>query len=113
MGAEAVRGAQSVGVVSTVKHFSLTSNETNRHSWNAAIDEAAHRESALLAFQIAIERGRPGSVLCAYNLVNGPKACGSDHLLKTAPKQDGGYKDRVVIELAAVLGQASANKGSR
>src|SRR3546814_10952346 len=52
MGAEAVRGAQSVGVVSTVKHFSLNSNETNRHSCTAQIDEAAPRQSDRLAFQI-------------------------------------------------------------
>ena len=36
-----------------------------------ALDEAALRESDLLAFQIAIERGNPGSVMCAYNKVNG------------------------------------------
>src|SRR3546814_14210362 len=104
MGAEAVLGAQSAGVVSTVKHFSLNSNETNRHSWNAEIDEAAHRESDLLAFQIAIERGRPGSVMCAYNLVNGQKACGSDHLLNKVLKQDGGYKGWLMSDWGAVSG---------
>src|SRR3546814_14465047 len=92
MGAEAGRGGLSVGDVVTVKHFSLKSNETNRHRWNAEIDEAAHRESDLLAFQIAVERGRPGSVMCAYNLVNGQKACGNDHLLNKVLKQDWGYK---------------------
>lgn len=92
MGAEAVKGAQSAGVVSTVKHFSLNSNETNRHTWNATIGEATHRESDLLAFQIAIEKGDPGSIMCAYNLVNGDKACGNDHLLNTVLKGDWGYK---------------------
>lgn len=111
MGAEAVKGAQSVGVISTIKHFSLNSNETNRHTWNAEIDEAAHRESDLLAFQIAIERGRPGSIMCAYNLVNGEKACGSDHLLNTVLKKDWRYKGWVMSDWGAVSGVDFAIKG--
>ncbi|OWQ99974.1 glycosyl hydrolase [Sphingopyxis witflariensis] len=111
MGAEAVRGAQSAGVVSTVKHFSLNSNETNRHTWNAEIDDAPHRESDLLAFQIAIERGRPGSVMCAYNLVNGEKACGNDHLINTVLKRDWRYKGWVMSDWGAVSGADFAIKG--
>lgn len=111
MGAAAVQGAQSAGVVSTVKHFSLNSNETNRHTWNAEIDEAAHRESDLLAFQIAIERGRPGSIMCAYNLVNGQKACGNDHLLNRVLKRDWRYKGWVMSDWGAVSGADFALKG--
>ena len=111
MGAEAVRGAQSAGVVSTVKHFSLNSNETNRHTWNAEVDEAAHRESDLLAFQIAIERGKPGSVMCAYNLVNGHKACGNDHLLNAVLKRDWRYRGWVMSDWGAVSGADFAIKG--
>lgn len=111
MGAEAAMGAQSVGVVSTVKHFSLNSNETNRHTWNAEVDEAAHRESDLLAFQIAIERGQPGSVMCAYNIVNGEPACGSDHLLNTVLKKDWRYKGWVMSDWGAVSSADFAIKG--
>lgn len=111
MGAEAARGAQSAGVVSTVKHFSLNSNETNRHTWNAEIDEAAHRESDLLAFQIAIERGQPGSIMCAYNIVNGEKACGNDHLLNSVLKKDWRYKGWVMSDWGAVSSADFAVKG--
>lgn len=111
MGGAAVLGAQSAGVVSTVKHFSLNSNETNRHTWNAEIDDAAHRESDLLAFQIAIERGKPGSVMCAYNLVNGDKACGNDDLLNTVLKRDWRYKGWVMSDWGAVSGADFAVKG--
>ena len=100
-GAE-VRGAQDAGVISTVKHFALNSNETNRHTWNAVIDPAALRESDLLAFQIAIERGQPGSIMCSYNLVNGAKACGNDYLLNTVLKRDWGYKGWVMSDWGAV-----------
>ena len=54
---EAIAGIQGEGVISTIKHFSLNCNETNRHWLDAIIDPAAHRESDLLAFEIAIERG--------------------------------------------------------
>ena len=86
IGGAAIRGTQDAGVISTTKHFAFNSNETNRHSWNVTIDEAAGRESDLLAFQIAIEQGQPGSVMCAYNLVAGDRACGNDYLLKTVLK---------------------------
>lgn len=111
MAGEAIRGTQSEGVVSTVKHFSLNAQETQRHTLDARIDEAAHRESDLLAFQLAIERGQPGSVMCAYNRVNGPYACGSDHLLNTVLKRDWGYKGWVMSDWGAVHDVAYFNAG--
>ena len=76
MAAESVNGIQSQGVISTVKHYSLNCNETNRHWLDAVIDPDAHRESDLLAFEIAIERAQPGAVMAAYNKVNGDYAVG-------------------------------------
>jgi beta-glucosidase len=102
MASEAVLGTQSQGVISTVKHFSLNANETNRHWLDAVIDPAAHRESDLLAFQIAIERGQPGSIMCAYNKVNGVYACDSDDLLDRVLKQAWGYKGWVMSDWGAV-----------
>src|SRR5690606_35824371 len=61
LAAEQVSGIQSQGVVSTLKHYTLNCNETNRHWLDAIIDPDAHRESDLLAFQVAIERSQPGS----------------------------------------------------
>ena len=102
MGAEAVKGTQSEGVISTVKHYALNSNETNRHWLNAVMDPAADRESDLLAFQIAIERSHPGSVMCGYNKINGDYACGNDHLLNDVLKKAWGYKGWVMSDWGAV-----------
>ena len=66
-----IEGVQSRHIISTIKHFALNAQETDRVVLDARIDPAAARESDLLAFEIAIERGRPGSVMCAYNQVNG------------------------------------------
>ncbi len=102
MAGESIRGVQSNHIVSTVKHFALNPQETLRTTVNARIDEAALRESDLLAFEIAIERGRPGSVMCAYNKVNGDWACENDFLLNQVLKRDWGYKGWVMSDWGAV-----------
>ncbi|MFX7540776.1 glycoside hydrolase family 3 N-terminal domain-containing protein, partial [Acinetobacter baumannii] len=84
----AIDGIQSNQMISTIKHFALNGQETGRKIVDTRISEAAARESDLLAFQIGIEQGKPGSVMCAYNLVNGAPACGNDWLLNTVLKQD-------------------------
>jgi beta-glucosidase len=98
----AIAGIQSQGVVSTVKHFALNDQETLRHSLDARADEAALRESDLLAFEFAIERGAPGSVMCAYNRVDGDYACGSDVLLNQVLKHDWKYRGWVMSDWGAV-----------
>ncbi|WP_082584749.1 glycoside hydrolase family 3 protein [Caulobacter sp. Root655] len=99
---ESIRGVQSQGVISTIKHFALNAQETLRMTVDARIDPAAHRESDLLAFEIGIERGQPGSVMCAYNQVNGAYACGNDPLLNGVLKGDWAYKGWVMSDWGAV-----------
>lgn len=96
-----VRGIQSNRIVTTLKHFAFNDQETGRGSVNVAIDEAAARTSDLLAFQIAIEQGRPGSVMCSYNRVNGVHACESDWLLNQVLKHDWGFKGYVMSDWSA------------
>ncbi|MDP3749989.1 MAG: beta-glucosidase [Phenylobacterium sp.] len=105
---EAIRGAQSNDIVCTLKHFALNDQETCRHVVDARIDEGALRESDLLAFQIAIERGDPGSVMCAYNRVNGEWAGENDFLLNQVLKRDWGYAGWVMSDWGAVHTTAKA-----
>ncbi|MBW4330396.1 beta-glucosidase [Stakelama sp. CBK3Z-3] len=97
-----IAGIQSNNIVSTVKHFAINSQETGRMVADARIDEAALRMSDLLAFQIAIEKGNPGSVMCAYNKVNGDYACANKHLLTDVLKKDWGYRGWVMSDWGAV-----------
>lgn len=101
LGAEAVNGIQDEGVISTLKHFTLNCNETNRHWLDAVIDTAAHRESDLLAFQIAIERSQPGAIMSSYNKVNGTYVGASRHLLQEVLKGDWGYPGWVMSDWGA------------
>ncbi len=111
MAGEEVRGTQDQHVISTVKHFAINSNETNRQTLNARIARSAARESDLLAFEIAIERGRPGAVMCSYNKVNGAYACGNAWLLNTVLKHDWGYPGWVMSDWGAVHGTDYALRG--
>ncbi|MGR6330271.1 beta-glucosidase [Sphingomonas sp. XXL09] len=103
-----IAGVQSNRIVSTVKHFALNSQETGRMVVDARIGEADLRMSDLLAFEIAIETGRPGSVMCAYNKVNGDWACENKHLLTDVLKRDWGYRGWVMSDWGAVHSTAKA-----
>src|SRR5690606_6886476 len=94
-------GIQSQGVISTLKHYTLNCNETNRHWLDAIIDPDAHRESDLLTFQIAIERSQPGSIMSGYNKINGEYAGGNGHLLNEVLKGAWGYKGWVMSDWGA------------
>ena len=103
-----IAGVQSNHIVSTIKHFALNAQETGRMVLDAQIDEASLRESDLLAFQIAIETGKPGSVMCAYNKVNGDWACENDFLLNQVLKRDWGYQGWVMSDWGGVHSTAKA-----
>jgi beta-glucosidase len=111
LGGETVRAIQDQHVMSTVKHYALNAQETQQSAIGVNISEAAARESDLLAFEIAIERGNPGAVMCAYNHFNGPFACGSDFLLNKVLKQDWGYPGFVMSDWGATHAVADALAG--
>ncbi len=102
LGGAAIAGVQSQHVLSTVKHFALNAQETGRHAVDGRIADDAFRMSDLLAFELAIEQGKPGAVMCAYNRVNGAPACGSDYLLNRVLKQDWRYPGFVMSDWGAV-----------
>ena len=102
LAAAAVRGVESNHIVSTVKHFALNAQETGRTILNARMDEAALRESDLLAFEIAVKDGRPGSVMCAYNKVNGDWSCENRFLLTKVLRDDWKYPGWVMSDWGGV-----------
>ena len=101
LAAEQVNGIQSQNVISTLKHYTLNCNETNRHWLDARIDPDAHRESDLLTFQVAIERSQPGSIMSGYNKINGEYAGGNHHLLNEVLKGAWGYQGYVMSDWGA------------
>lgn len=106
-----IAGIQSNEIVSSIKHFALNGQETGRKFVDVQIDDASARESDLLAFQIGIEIGQPGSVMCAYNQVNGEQGCASEYLLNDVLKDDWGYRGWVMSDWGAVPGLYAAWNG--
>ena len=97
-----VAGIQSNHIISTAKHYALNDLETGRKGHDARIDIASARMSDLLAFQFAVERGDPGSVMCSYNKINGDFACENDWLLNKVLKGDFGFRGYVMSDWGAV-----------
>ena len=97
-----IAGIESNHIISTTKHYALNDLETGRKGHDARIDPAAARMSDLLAFEFAIERGNPGSVMCAYNKVNGDFSCENDWLLNKVLKGDFGFRGYVMSDWGAV-----------
>ena len=111
LAAESINGIQAEGVISTIKHYSLNCNETNRHWLDAIIDPAAHRESDLLAFEIAIERAQPGSVMTGYNKINGDYAGGNSVLIQGVLKGAWDYPGWVMSDWGGTPGWQAALQG--
>jgi beta-glucosidase len=109
---EEAHGIQSNHLLTTVKHFALNDQESGRFTLNAIIDEEAARESDLLGFEVAIEHGAPGAVMCAYEKYNGVYACENSFLLNTVLKHDWAYPGWVLSDWGAVHSTVdSANNG--
>ncbi len=102
MAGAAVAGVQSNHIISTVKHYALNAQETGRNVLDAQADRDALHESDLLAFRIAIEEGRPGSVMCAYNKVNGTYACENRWLLTDVLRGEWAYPGFVMSDWGGV-----------
>lgn len=104
----AVKGIQEQRIVATVKHFAINDLETGRNTHSADIDPVALRESDLLAFEIAIAHGDPGSVMSAYNRVNGVYAGEDAWLLTDVLKKEWGFKGFVMSDWGGVHSGAKA-----
>ncbi|HWU50828.1 MAG TPA: glycoside hydrolase family 3 C-terminal domain-containing protein [Asticcacaulis sp.] len=111
MAGSLIAGIQSTHMVSTMKHFAVNDQESQRTTVDVTISPEAMRQSDLLAFEFTYEKGHPGSVMCSYNLVNGRWACENEYLLQKTLKRDWGFKGYVMSDWGAVHSTADAVNG--
>jgi beta-glucosidase len=103
-----IAGTESNRIISTIKHYALNDQETDRNTANVIIDRAQAHMSDLLAFRIAIEQSNPGSVMCSYNKVWGDYACESAYLLTDVLRTQWGWRGYVMSDWGATHSTAKA-----
>lgn len=86
-----IRGVQSEGVIASAKHFAVNSIEDTRHDVDVTVGERTLREIYLPHFRRAVQEAQVGSVMSAYNQVNGFYCDLSTHLLRDILKDEWGF----------------------
>jgi beta-glucosidase len=102
MGAALIRGEQSTGVGSSLKHFAGNNQETDRFTMSSDIDERTLHELYLPAFERAVTEAQPATVMCAYNKLNGTYCSQNRVLLTDILRNTWGFKGIVVSDWGAV-----------
>jgi beta-glucosidase len=93
-----IKCEQAQHVIGDIKHYAVNDQESGRNEVDSIIDKRALRETDLLAFQIGIEIGHPGAVMCSYNALNGDFACENKYLLTDILKKDWKFPGFVVSD---------------
>jgi beta-glucosidase len=106
IGAAEISGIQSQHVIAVAKHF-IGFDTAATDVW---IDEQALHEIYLAPFEAAIQAG-VGGIMCAYNHVNGPYACGNEATLTTILRHDLGFTGFVTSDWGATHSALFMNAG--
>lgn len=102
MAAAHIRGVQSRGVGASLKHFAANNQEYRRMTTSAEVDERTLREIYLASFEGAVKGGRPWTVMCAYNRLNGTYCSEHPWLLTQVLRREWGFDGVVVSDWGAV-----------
>lgn len=103
-----IRGAQSNGIATSLKHFAVNNQETNRKENDSRVSQRALRELYLKGFEIAVKEGNPWTVMGSYNYVNGVHACENEWLLTDVLRREWGWRGVVMSDWDGVVRQADA-----
>ena len=106
-----IKGVQSNGVATCVKHFALNNHETNRHNTNVIVDDRTLYEIYLPAFKAAVQEGGTWAIMGSYNLYKDQHCCHNEYTLNDILRGEWGYDGVVVSDWGGThdTGQAIHN----
>ena len=93
-----VRGIESEGFLSTLKHYAANSCEYNRCVMDSVVDERTLREIYLKGFEIAVKEGNPAFIMTSYNIVNGRHASDNIQLLRGMLRDEWNYEGATMTD---------------
>eukprot|EP01113_Clastostelium_recurvatum_P002869 TRINITY_DN1122_c0_g1_i3.p1 TRINITY_DN1122_c0_g1~~TRINITY_DN1122_c0_g1_i3.p1 ORF type:complete len:1140 (-),score=113.79 TRINITY_DN1122_c0_g1_i3:169-3588(-) len=99
-GALTVRGLQDAGVIAITKHYVANDQEVGRTSYNSVMDQRTFYEVYAYPFLKAVRAGT-GSIMCAFNKINGTYCCGNNVAQNTILKGEFGFKGFIITDWEA------------
>jgi beta-glucosidase len=103
---ELIGGLQSQGVMACAKHYLANEIEFQRTGSDSRVDERTLREIYLPPFERAVHVGNTGSIMGAYNRVNGTPSCINDWMLRQVLREEWGFQGIIVSDWGAGGGGA-------
>lgn len=97
-----ISGIQKTGTGACIKHFALNNREYFRAVSNSIADERAIREIYLFAFELAVKKSFPFSIMPSYNMINGEYSCENKWLLTDVLRNEWGFDGITISDWGAV-----------
>ena len=102
MAVSLILGVQSQGIGVSVKHFAANNQENQRLTSDSILDERTLREIYLPAFEKAVRTGKPATIMCAYNHLNGVSCSDNEFLLRTILREEWGFEGVIMTDWGAM-----------
>ena len=97
-----IKGVQSMGVGTSLKHFACNNQETRRMTCSANMDERTFFEIYAASFEGAVKEGKPYTIMCSYNRINNVYSSENKFLLTDVLRDKWGYDGLVMSDWGAV-----------
>lgn len=96
-----IKGLQSTGLGTSLKHFLANNQETRRMTVSSEIDERTLHEIYLKSFEYAVKEGKPKTLMCSYNRLNGEYCCEHKEMLTGVLRDKWGFEGIVMSDWGA------------